>query len=297
MDPEPRLPPELEQEIFQIAAQDPESILNLLLVARRVHQWVEPYLYRVIQVSNSPRLSAFLRAMADRNPPFLAAGPRSVFFEAVPECTEALGQEILAKCPNITRIGLTVNFGGPVALAALAKLHHLQYLTASIFRLFPLAEMDGRHRAFARITHFSILDNPRSTEEEDAIFAVIPDLPVLTHVCFLLLARRRSAQIRRLLQMCSRLEILLLCRFNAADVYAEGYPTAKEEPRIVWAVTRTAYETVWTDWLRGAYGLVDVWQLAEERVQARLRGEGDVEGESPEWIVEDWETWPTLHDW
>jgi len=37
---EPRLPPELEREVFEIVAlQDPPSINRLILVAKRVKTW------------------------------------------------------------------------------------------------------------------------------------------------------------------------------------------------------------------------------------------------------------------
>ncbi|KAJ7810358.1 hypothetical protein B0H14DRAFT_1489140 [Mycena olivaceomarginata] len=46
---DPRLPPELEQKIFEIAALlRPTRIPTLMLVCQRVKWWVEPLLYRVV---------------------------------------------------------------------------------------------------------------------------------------------------------------------------------------------------------------------------------------------------------
>ncbi|KAK7033744.1 hypothetical protein R3P38DRAFT_2914725 [Favolaschia claudopus] len=48
---EPVLPPELEREIFETAAHlDRSDIPTLLLVYRRVHEWIEHLLYRSITI-------------------------------------------------------------------------------------------------------------------------------------------------------------------------------------------------------------------------------------------------------
>ncbi|KAJ7438923.1 hypothetical protein B0H11DRAFT_2103436 [Mycena galericulata] len=52
---EPRLPSDLEREIFEwTAIAYPRMILHLFRVARRVKLWVEPYLYRLIYVCDLP---------------------------------------------------------------------------------------------------------------------------------------------------------------------------------------------------------------------------------------------------
>ncbi|KAF9526885.1 hypothetical protein CPB83DRAFT_857151 [Crepidotus variabilis] len=56
----PRFPPELEREIFELLAWnnvDTEA-RNLLVVAKRVHKWIEPLIYRVIFYYRFPRRSA-----------------------------------------------------------------------------------------------------------------------------------------------------------------------------------------------------------------------------------------------
>ncbi|KAJ7887124.1 hypothetical protein B0H14DRAFT_2696630 [Mycena olivaceomarginata] len=55
----PKLPPELECTIFEIAAlARPKMIPSLILVAHRVKHWVEPLLYRVIMVVPRTRPSS-----------------------------------------------------------------------------------------------------------------------------------------------------------------------------------------------------------------------------------------------
>ncbi|KAF7318478.1 hypothetical protein HMN09_00357000 [Mycena chlorophos] len=78
---DPRLPPELERQIFETAALNrPICVPSLALVASRVREWIEPILYRTLVINTRPipgfpvcsvadfrsivntRSSAFLRA-------------------------------------------------------------------------------------------------------------------------------------------------------------------------------------------------------------------------------------------
>ncbi|KAJ7918208.1 hypothetical protein B0H13DRAFT_1869686 [Mycena leptocephala] len=58
-DVEPTLPLDLEREIFELAArQYPTSIPSYLRVCQRVHTWLEPFLYRVLNLDNSALVNA-----------------------------------------------------------------------------------------------------------------------------------------------------------------------------------------------------------------------------------------------
>ncbi|KAJ6582371.1 hypothetical protein B0H19DRAFT_1118189 [Mycena capillaripes] len=58
-DGEPALPLDLEREIFELAArQYPSSIPTFLLICHRVHAWLEPSLYRVLNLNHSPLVQA-----------------------------------------------------------------------------------------------------------------------------------------------------------------------------------------------------------------------------------------------
>ncbi|KAH8818567.1 hypothetical protein DL96DRAFT_1621454 [Flagelloscypha sp. PMI_526] len=73
MDVSPRFPPELEALIFTYAAYlSTRTVSDLLLVARRVHTWIEPLRYRVLKIEwcTSPK---FLRLLSQKSPDFLSA--------------------------------------------------------------------------------------------------------------------------------------------------------------------------------------------------------------------------------
>ncbi|KAJ7059732.1 hypothetical protein C8F01DRAFT_1145482, partial [Mycena amicta] len=70
----PRLPRELEREIFELAAEiHPSTVAVLLRVAHRVQEWTEPFLYRTIRVRTSQSFEAFQRILRTKSPRFLAA--------------------------------------------------------------------------------------------------------------------------------------------------------------------------------------------------------------------------------
>ncbi|KAJ6534252.1 hypothetical protein B0H19DRAFT_1185616 [Mycena capillaripes] len=55
---DPRLPPELECRIFEaVALAHPTKIPQLMLVAWRVKEWVEPLLYHVIFLTDVSRVT------------------------------------------------------------------------------------------------------------------------------------------------------------------------------------------------------------------------------------------------
>ncbi|KAJ7059712.1 hypothetical protein C8F01DRAFT_217943 [Mycena amicta] len=127
----PRLPRELEREIFELAAEiHPSTVAVLLRVAHRVQEWTEPFLYRTIRVRTSQSFETFQHVLRTKPPNFLAASVRHVLFEAREGCTDEICLEIISKCPGITHIGTTINFVGPKALAAFQTLPNLTHLAA-----------------------------------------------------------------------------------------------------------------------------------------------------------------------
>ncbi|KAF9526144.1 hypothetical protein CPB83DRAFT_858423 [Crepidotus variabilis] len=67
---EPRLPTELEREIFELASRDePSTRYSLIQVAKRVHKWVEPSLYCIFIICEGTDVipsSLFLSSFKER---------------------------------------------------------------------------------------------------------------------------------------------------------------------------------------------------------------------------------------
>ncbi|KAJ6571218.1 hypothetical protein B0H19DRAFT_658249 [Mycena capillaripes] len=108
---EPRFPPELEREIFEIAAPSlPMAIPTLMLIASRVRDWVEPLLYRVIIVIPSWRhisgfpvvpIDTLLRKIVNKPQSFFA-GARHMLLNGAIEAPSI--EAILAACPGVTNL-------------------------------------------------------------------------------------------------------------------------------------------------------------------------------------------------
>ncbi|KAJ7059707.1 hypothetical protein C8F01DRAFT_217913 [Mycena amicta] len=267
-----RLPPELERDIFELAAENHrETLVTVLRVAHRVLDWIEPLLYRTVRVRSSPAFDAFQRVLLTKPPTFLAASVRHVHFEACEECTYEICLEIISKCPGIRRIGTTKSFTGPRALEALGTLKNVNHLAVNLCGLFATEENLFAHPAFARVTHLCLHDNMHRYVIRARNCAILPSLPRLTHL------RLKSpglspADIEHLLTSCALLEIFILTtstRRTSSVTGTPGYAVVSADPRLVWGQVSGDYNVFWDDWGRGANGLVDMWALAEEVVSKR----------------------------
>ncbi|KAJ7059736.1 hypothetical protein C8F01DRAFT_1370601 [Mycena amicta] len=286
----PRLPRELEREIFELAAQSPPSTVAVLLrVAHRVQEWTEPFLYRTIRVRTSQSFEAFQHVLRTKPPNFLAASVRHVLFEAREGCTDEICLEIISKCPGITHIGTTVNFTGPKALDAFQTLPNLTHLTASLCDLFSpegnsiVGKVNPAHPVFARVTHLIPLDEIHHRDGAGReICVALSRMPSLTHLR-LDQDGLAPADVEHLLCDCLRLEVLLLVTDTKYSITSEGYPTA--ESRLVWGLSgdRYSYESFWNEWERTVNGLVDPWALAEALVKERSQSQATCNNRN-EWL-------------
>ncbi|CAK5270537.1 unnamed protein product, partial [Mycena citricolor] len=125
----PRLPPELEREIFEMVVRcdwvedwSRNSVwsmtLLLPLVCQRVRQWIEPLIYRKISIlqphNGAPTEALFLRTLASRPPSFFAAHVRTLYFHHGIE--SHVIQRALEVCTNASDVACSSTY------AALAHL-------------------------------------------------------------------------------------------------------------------------------------------------------------------------------
>ncbi|KAJ7059721.1 hypothetical protein C8F01DRAFT_1295779 [Mycena amicta] len=286
---DPHLPPELEREIFELAAATyPGTVPLLMQVAQRVLEWTEPFLYRIVRVKSSKDFESFLRVLRTKPASFLAASVRHVLFEAVDECTIEICIEIISKCPGITDIGATHSFTCQDALAGLNTLPNLHRLAVSLRELFlhetskhwDEVRINPSEPAFAHVTHLSLHDSMDSYAS--VITPAFPGMPRLTHLR-LLLSGLAPSHVRNILSTCPRLKVLLLAESGNSPFDGREYPL--EDPRLVWARASNSYVHFWSDWERGALGLVDLWTHAEDLVDKRRKNPTDKDRNEIEWII------------
>ncbi|KAJ7059407.1 hypothetical protein C8F01DRAFT_931588, partial [Mycena amicta] len=176
----PIFPPELEREIFEIAATiDPKSIRTLLLVAKRTLEW-QPLRYRIVRIKDSTHLPGIFRAVEEK-PLVLRHGVRLLFvahthfLKSDPVC------KLLAICTKIEDIAILKSDACPELLPLLAAMPQLRRFTGALCPLFVPAQRlisDGGGSFLRNLTHMDIFDHPSS------VMSIIMALPSLTHLSF-----------------------------------------------------------------------------------------------------------------
>ncbi|KAJ7229833.1 hypothetical protein GGX14DRAFT_507853 [Mycena pura] len=264
---EPFLPIELEREIFEISAiRHPKIAPVLLRVARRVLIWIEPLLYRVMRVNKfCRRAAAFLEATKKKPPSFFADSVRALCFDNWCDWSVDEARNVLKLCKGVTNFAANARFYTPAMLPVLATMR-IQRLVVCLADLFGSFEaIDFTHPLFSKITHLTIGDCFSSVKEH--IYAKLPTLPALTHLCLYSVASPTTCTPELLLTDCVRLELLVVLWGRSYIDSATGMAanTPVRDVRLVVSV----YSDYWADWNAGAAGLPDLWTRAENVVARR----------------------------
>ncbi|KAJ7059564.1 hypothetical protein C8F01DRAFT_1144979 [Mycena amicta] len=192
---EPRFPPELECDIFEFTARvHPETIPSLLLVAQRVHIWIEPFLYRTVRVEMYDQLLRITQTKPAAAS-FLASAVRHALLnEYHPRMVD-----ILQLCTGITHLAITSDARYASELRPLLPVLRLHCLAVQLVILFPrrlFPTMDAAQETFSTLTHLDIFDpvednhlcHHSSVATVSGIarrtLAFLTSLPALTHLSY-----------------------------------------------------------------------------------------------------------------
>ncbi|KAJ7636368.1 hypothetical protein FB45DRAFT_906468 [Roridomyces roridus] len=198
----PLLPPELERQIFELAAYcEPLSVPKFMLVAWRVKQWVENFLYRVLMLrgrhnsytqTTRPKLSYshpenehFSRIKAVP-PTILRNSVRHLYVHCIPL---DLAATILSSCDAVHDLWIYQGDNTPIVeLAGHLRLRRLHCHATELFgkaRRFDAngdeimaTHIDFALPIFARLTHLELLGWDGDRPE----WAGIATIPRLTHL-------------------------------------------------------------------------------------------------------------------
>ncbi|KAJ7019341.1 hypothetical protein C8F04DRAFT_1276364 [Mycena alexandri] len=279
---DPRLPVELEREVFMLAASNiyVRDVLSLLLVARRVRLWVTPILYRSFAVCHGDLVGEYLplrrtprefRSMVISSPVAVTEHIRDLWIITWVGPTQ-LGQ-FLSACSGIETLGI---FGNsmviPGILPALARMP-LRRLSVHLLSLFGGVpglngfKVDFGHPMFSRLTHLSLQDRP--AQDDWASWTGLFEMPCLTH-----LASKdffSGLVVQDVLARCRTLRLLVL-KSSHASVWHEELVDFGQDVRCVVIVVENSLE----DWEAGVIHGEDCWTKAEDFCKKRQTGE--VEG-------------------
>ncbi|KAJ6598088.1 hypothetical protein DFH09DRAFT_1356446 [Mycena vulgaris] len=273
-DPSPFFPPELEREIFETAAQlYSKTIPNLLLVAQRVHEWIEIIRYSIVSTIDDPSscpihvLQQAIRSNA--KPADFFQRVRHLYVEKLVPETEL--QEMISACIGIR--SLVLLHGGPSILPGLAVIKS-RPLSVSLECLFPdqqSLDPSTIHPIFTCLTHLDLFDDLPQTPW-------INLLPALTHFALL---RCKPSEWTELLSSNAKLAVLICMQITE---FLPKNRISNDDVRFVYMSVLDA--DYGPDWLTGVKSGMDFWARADLFVAKKRRGE--IKPSSRCWIeVED----------
>jgi len=265
--------------IIHPAEDDKCAALRLVCIARRIQQWVEPIIYRVIAVQPHPKTHAFLVALdtAPKSPEFYAHHVKG-FWSFDLQSDDVL--RILSLCSGVTIIDSWFDWAADdvdVLDTAIGRLRP-QRLTIDE-KTFGTAKADFSHPFFSSITHLCMAVHWKYWTS-----SAFDIMPYLTHIdlCFELHARSdMSVILAAVLHILSSCKALRVCLFRETYPHWENYEDYEgrhaslvdasetldqiEDPRIVLCEYGSSIE----DWRALWAGKLDVWSWAEAYVEKR----------------------------
>jgi len=277
----PYLPPDLEREIFETAAElYPETIPNLLLVAARVLQWIEPLGYRTFFLAEhrfeSRRFRFLQQAIQSKPAQFIR--DNVWYLLAGTSFTGDTLDDVLSHCTGLRSLVL---FHAASPMLSHLKDTRPRRLAIPIASLFCNEQdpeiMDFTLPLFASLTHLDVFEVVKNRTWGFS-WSSLGLLPKLTHLAFLELAK--PTLVAEVLSTCSKLEVLIGMYDEESTSRRENM--LEEEVRFVSMVLQTTDYIV--DWQIGTQGGMDFWARADAFVAKKRRGE--IEPMSRHWIEE-----------
>ncbi|KAJ7833876.1 hypothetical protein B0H14DRAFT_2514769 [Mycena olivaceomarginata] len=278
----PHLPPELERVIFKLAAlARPKKIPILILAARRVKEWVEPLLYRVVIVCSYSAAPAWggcgfpiftvdvlLRAIATKPAQFLQNSVQHLFLDAPlePSALEAICEE----CNKVVNLFDCYTFATVSDLGVFGALSDLRFIALALGDFLRCCNVEGTRSLLANITHLELLDT-MGNERMENLPVCLPLLPRLTHLALTSISFGVPLQIA--LRDNKNIQcILFLVSDSVVPQKPESPGVLAEDDRFV-CMDQGAH---WRqDWLRGADTGESYWTLADAFIVARRKGTVD----------------------
>ncbi|KIM39516.1 hypothetical protein M413DRAFT_192527 [Hebeloma cylindrosporum] len=256
----PGLPPDLERLIFELAARDvgPKGSTTLLLVAKRVHDWIRPLIYRVFNQ--------------------MATHPFPDFHRADPQLLENIGhlaekllvgynpaskyslKTLLSFCPNIVDLAIWESLLRVFIPATAMDKLPLRRLSAH-FSDFMYEDFLNRP-FFVGLTHLDVLSFMGVYWNKQ--FEALTHLPNLTHLS--ISCSTDFDVIPQLLRHCRLLRIFMLTP-DTPYLYFKRNFTKEELAEIndhrFLLLECPPFPGLVHDWEKGARGGIDFWAFGE----------------------------------
>ncbi|KAF8903934.1 hypothetical protein CPB84DRAFT_1845603 [Gymnopilus junonius] len=257
------LPIELQREIFVVAAKRNQgSALQLVLVAKRVHSWVQPTIYEIVALgSNDTHL--FLRTINSLPAEFFTIHVKKLCLSVSVSARNAV--KVLSICKGVTDLAFWVDYlgvqgfrtGTITSLISSLPLRRLSIELEHFLSLFP--DPNIHHVWDDSITHLDLIFWTRQTAP------VIPPLAKLSNLTHLALRLSHNqpteASLRAILSGCRRLKVLVI--FDDPETCDETAWSA--DPRVVYMPYPQNIVGEWEAQARD--DLLNGWSRAEDLVR------------------------------
>ncbi|KAK7006300.1 tyrosinase central domain-containing protein [Favolaschia claudopus] len=265
------VPPELEREIFETtAAKFPKSIPALLRVARRVHIWIEPLLYRVIHLDDNAEVEhAAYRAMKRKDAPdFFHKAVHHLVLQSDDRGPNVL--QLLSLCTGLREFGCINSSVDHTMLPILAEMRDLRRMCCSFTSLFGnVQSIDFKHPVLRSITHLDVFEDNCWT-----LLGPVLQLPALTHLCF---HKNHWETLARdglpvAAADCPALQLLLF-QWPAGSESQKDYDSIKKPRLYDLPVVVGLYNNYWGEMEAEARGCLKFWAEADDFISRRRKGE------------------------
>ncbi|KAF7326207.1 hypothetical protein MKEN_00473100 [Mycena kentingensis (nom. inval.)] len=262
----PVLPPELERIIFILAADSrSKDALSLLLVARRVQEWLEPILYRQFEIighGNREHLQR-LAALEPSALQFVRHLSLRVRHDNVP---------FLALCSGVTHLALGSGAlevpGTHVAISALHQLRRLACHSRQLYSASP-ADFVSTFPVYATLTHLCLYDYPSGqaalSREDGRTEAFAAGLPSLTHFA--------SYGYPTVNAICHMLSVFARPSISAVLVVSSSRRAAEGVSQDLDVTDSRFVVTTMRSWDEGTAEGDTFWDIADEFIARKRRGE------------------------
>ncbi|KAF9050563.1 hypothetical protein BJ165DRAFT_1458741 [Panaeolus papilionaceus] len=260
---EPYFPPELEYTIFTSAfdALDHKTNLAMLLVAKRVHEWVTPLIYRTVDQFGEYPTPNF------SNPgcptiEHIGGFVHHLILGDIQE-TDEDAHTLLVHCPNLESLACWYSLSIKNLLHSLANITSLRKISGKIQ---DITEGDLRNPIFLNLTHVELVS---PTEETLSLLPAYIQHSRVTHLRFYELQVWNVDKIQMILDVSSNLKALILCEPNHMrdpDVNPEALGLSDQRLVIIDLDLCNV-----DDWIRGARGFYDSWIYADQIIMARKK--------------------------
>ncbi|PPR06071.1 hypothetical protein CVT24_004229 [Panaeolus cyanescens] len=267
---EPRLPPEVEHLIFTLAfdASDHKANTTLILVARRVHKWIYPLMYRILDEVSEPPTPDFTQPGCPTVEQ-IGSFAHHLVVGRIHDTTEEV-HHLLQHCQNLKTLACWYGINMKPLLSNLNAMVDLRVLSADLDKL---TEDDMSSPTLLRLTHIEVI-----SANED-LLKYLPSFiqkSQVTHLRLYALQFWDAKLIENILQSCPQLQALTITK-QYEETFSSEY--LENTSKLLQNMYKTDIRLVVLDssmctaddWILGIKGFHDCWSYSDQIVTARSK--------------------------